>query len=315
MTSNISIIIPTMNRNETLKETISSLVSSQVLPLELIIVDQSNTPGMAEDIQNCLKNLPFAVKYTHLEKPSLTIARNVGAEMASGNVLVCMDDDVTVPQKVLGNIEKIFSDEKVAIIAGFDLNSGTGGTPQAKLGYLFLRKSRSQEFKGYVTAGLYGHITQQFEQTTDTDWAMGFFFVIRKDLLKKWNIQWDERLISYAYAEDLDFSWRYCQKAHKDDMKCLISRDVAIYHRVSQEWRETKRAFTFMEIFHREYISYKWGKSFWCRLGIRWANIGTFLMRLVKHDHPLDVLKAQFYCDWYRRDIKKGNLHTELFNK
>lgn len=37
----ISIVIPTMNRLESLKRTISHIVSGNVLPQEIIIVDQT----------------------------------------------------------------------------------------------------------------------------------------------------------------------------------------------------------------------------------------------------------------------------------
>ena len=144
---------------------------------------------------------------------------------------------------------------------------------------------------------------------------MGYFFVIRKGLAERWGLDWDERLVTYAYAEDLDFSWRYCRRAKAEGLRCLITPDVAVRHRISTEWRETPRAVTTMELFHREYLTYKWGLGLFSRLCTRWANLGTFLSRLLHHDHCLDVLRAQLLCDWHRGDIRRGILHTELFHR
>ena len=178
-----------------------------------------------------------------------------------------------------------------------------------------LRKSYILRKQGHISLGLFGRFPESFKEQITTDWAMGFFFVVRKSIINKYGIKWDEKLISYAYAEDLDFSYRYCKYAKNDGYKCIITDKVIVNHRVSKEWRETSRAVTFMEIFHREYFTYKWKLSLFSRLCTRWANLGTLFLRLVKWNHPLDVLKAQFYCDWYRHDIRIGNLHTDLYWK
>ena len=51
----ISIVIPTMNRLESLKRTISHIVSGNVLPQEIIIVDQTQDETIIEATQAFLK--------------------------------------------------------------------------------------------------------------------------------------------------------------------------------------------------------------------------------------------------------------------
>ena len=79
------------------------------------------------------------VVYIHLEKPSLTAARNVGIKMSKGDVLVFMDDDVDVDAETLSNVVDLFKDERLVIAGGLDKkdvyhNSKKGNS---KMGYLF----------------------------------------------------------------------------------------------------------------------------------------------------------------------------------
>lgn len=38
-------------------------------------------------------------------------------------------------------------------------------------------------------------------------------------------------------------------------------------------------------------------------------------MRIKRKDNAFDIIRAMYYCDKYRKDIKKGVLHTELYDK
>lgn len=66
----ISIVIPTMNRLESLKRTISHIVSGNVLPQEIIIVDQTQDETIIEATQAFLKsnvsNVFIYIKNNHL---------------------------------------------------------------------------------------------------------------------------------------------------------------------------------------------------------------------------------------------------------
>ena len=308
----ISVIIATMNRTDAVAETLASIGASSVLPSEVLIVDQSTKPETAEAIRSMGEQCAFSVKYYHLDRPSLTGARNYGLAQAANDTLIFMDDDVSVQKDTLSNIAQAMEDPGLAMIAGWNLQETKGNN---RLGYLFGLKSRKKEKEGgYYTQAIFGRYPQQLEAEMPTEWAMGYFFVIRKQLAQKWELCWDERLITYGYPEDLDFSVRYARHARAEGKQCILSPKVAVYHRVSQEWRETSRTVTFMKVINREYLSYKLGMPRRSRLATRWANFGMFLSRLIARDKPFDVLKAQYYCNRYRKDIRNGNLHTELYS-
>ena len=306
-----SVIIATMNRLKTFVETIHSLEQSSVFPDEVIIVDQSTIEETAESIRALAEKSGISIRYYHLDHPSLTHARNVGLQYANNDILVYMDDDVSIEKDTFRNVCQLMEDEMISLIGGLDLLTGKG---KNLFGYIFGFKSVfRKEYGGYVTPAMYGRYRSSITNQVKTEWAMGYFFVIRKSLAERWKLEWDERLISYGYPEDLDFSYRYAMKAEDEGMLCVLDPVVSVKHRVSQEWRETKTAVTYMKIVNREYLTYKFGWSFFSRIATRWSNFGLLIERCIHRDKPMDVIKAQLFCDKYRRDIKKGILHTELY--
>lgn len=308
----ISVIIPTMNRSNSLFRTLTTISKSELIPDEIIIVDQSTIIEQREAIKNGIKELNLNIIYIFQDTPSLTQARNSGFKIAKNEITVCMDDDVDVKENTFFRISNIMIDEKVSMIAGIDLNAGA---ESSKMGYLFGKKSYKNRKIGHVTGAMFSRIPKNISSQTETQWAMGYFFVVRRSLIIKWDMEWDEKFISYGFPEDLDFSYRYFKYSKEEGYSCILDPDVAVYHLVSKEWRATTRAVTFMFIINREYLSYKLGFNFISRIQTRWANLGIFFERLLKKDNCLDVIIAQFYCDKYRKDIKNGKLHTELYMK
>lgn len=307
--TSISIVIPTMNRVQSLLDTIEYLQQGTDCPDEIIVVDQSKSEEVQEQIQSALKETKISCHYFH-RPPSLTAARNFGLRQASNDVVVFMDDDVRVQPETIEHIQSIMEEDSISMIAGLDLNAGT---EKSKLGYVFGKKSYRKRAVGHVTGALYGRLPQKTTQRVQTQWAMGYFFAIRKSLAQKWQLAWDERFHSYGYPEDLDFSYRYWRASKEEGLQCIVDPLVSVYHMVSKEWRETEKAVTFMQVIHREYLTYKWGLHWTARLFTRWSNFGLFCERAVRRNRCLDVLKAQYYCDCYRKDIKKGILHPELY--
>ena len=306
-----SLIIATMNRLETLIQTFAELEKTSVVPNEIIILDQSTESAVINGIKRLSMSTKFHIRYYHLDYPSLTHARNVGLQYAKNDILIYMDDDVSVETDTFRNVCKIMEDETIALIGGLDSSTEKGKNP---FGYFFGFKSHFRKnLGGYVTSAMYGRYRSGFTGWAKTEWAMGYFFVIRKSLAERWDLEWDERFILYGYPEDLDFSYRYAKKAESEGLECILDPTVSVVHRVSQEWRETKKAVTYMKIVNREYLTYKFGWSFFSRMVTRWSNFGLLIQRCIHRDRPMDVIKAQLFCDKYRHDVKNGILHTELY--
>ena len=125
MLVDISVIIPTMNRPESLKQTLESIAKCKICPSEIIIVDQSQNTEIAKinrEVLNLISNRTN-VKYLYQDTPSLTCARNFGIRNAVNDIIVCSDDDVDVLANTFNKIAEVMSDKTIAMIAGLDTNT------------------------------------------------------------------------------------------------------------------------------------------------------------------------------------------------
>ncbi len=101
----VSLIIPTHNRRNELPRTLAAL-AAQTYPLEqleVVIVADGCVDGTAEYLRTC--TTPF--KRQTLEQPGLgpAAARNYGSQMATGELLIFLDDDIEAsPQFVQAHV-------------------------------------------------------------------------------------------------------------------------------------------------------------------------------------------------------------------
>ena len=310
----ICVIIPTLNRIDTLKETLVSLFNSNYIPDQLIIVDQTDDVVSRERIKQLLLDYKdkSEVRYLYQSHPSSTEARNTGMNYCKCDIMVFSDDDITVEKNTLNNLSDIFSDDKIAMVAGQDSN--VIGKKRSKMGYLFGKKSFSKRNEGHVTKSVLGRFPDtKIVGTVNTEWAMGFFFAVRSKLVKEWNIKFDTKLTSYAYAEDLDFSYSFYKKAKKNHLRCVISDSVIVDHRASKEWRVPSRKSTMMYVINRQYLCYKHKMGLSSQIAMRWCNLGDWFERVIHKKNAKDIMVAQRRADKHLKEIKNGKLDEKLY--
>lgn len=309
----ITVIIPTMNRPDSLKNTLKYIAMSEKKPAEVIVVDQSTDVDIAnlnrkytEEFDNEIASI-----YLYQSIPSLTKARNLGIKYATHEIIVCSDDDVDVETNTFKIIENVMADKSIAMIAGLDSN--TKLTNNSKIGYFMGTKSFRKRKIGHVTASMLGRFPIAVNNITETEWAMGFFFVIRKSLQSRWNIWWDEQLISYAYAEDLDFSYEYFKHARLENMKCIYHPEIIVTHQATKEFRVPSRKSTLMYIINREYLSYK-HFPLYSRVATRWTNFWRIVSAIKIPQHMKNLLEGQIKADLHRKELRKGQLSSKIFD-
>lgn len=306
----ISLVIPSYRRLNTLKKTLEILFESESLPDEIIIVDQTEeTNGRADTEALC--NKYSLIKYVHQNVPSLTKARNTGIQIATGEVLVFMDDDVDVRNNTFSEIREIMSNIQVGMIGGVDELSIA---PSSRSSKFFCKASNKKRNIGHVTEAVYGRFPDSLnEEFINTQWAMGFFFAIRKSLIEKYNILFDEKLQYYAYAEDLDFSYRYYKIANSEGLRCIMTPRIIVKHNVSTEFRLISEKTYCMNYAHRWYLSLKLFGSVKSKLAFIWSNIGDLLLAKRYRQSRKNVIRALLF--WLRnsRSIANGNFHYEKF--
>jgi GT2 family glycosyltransferase len=90
----VSVVIPTKGRKEQLRETIRSVLS-QTVKCEVIVIDDGSTDGTEQMVRN---EFPDVVYERREVSGGPTACRNRGAEIATGEFLVTLDDDCVLCQ-------------------------------------------------------------------------------------------------------------------------------------------------------------------------------------------------------------------------
>lgn len=88
--SRVSVIIPSLNRKPCVVNLISDLMEQTLEPSEIIVVDQSDIPY---ELTGCV--------YVHDVGRGPCRAKNKGIELATGDILVFLDDDIRIDSTFL----------------------------------------------------------------------------------------------------------------------------------------------------------------------------------------------------------------------
>jgi GT2 family glycosyltransferase len=108
----ISIVVLTYNRIESLKSLLSELQELQYPRLEIIVVDNCSEVPAAS-----LAAIYPRVIFLRTPANAGTAGRNVGMARASGDIIVCLDDDVAgLTDTALWKLPSLFADPKLASV-------------------------------------------------------------------------------------------------------------------------------------------------------------------------------------------------------
>lgn len=135
----VSVVIPTYNRQDSLRRTLESLVGQTMAAdsFEVTVVDdgsEDRTAAVAAD------SWPFAVRYLKQQNCGATAARNHGAQYSQGEVLVFVDDDITVAPAALQSLYQTCLAEAQVVVLGV-LSAPEQGNPLVE--YLAIRPGSS----------------------------------------------------------------------------------------------------------------------------------------------------------------------------
>jgi glycosyltransferase involved in cell wall biosynthesis len=124
----VSIILPTHDRPERLRRAVGSILAQTRRPDELIVIDDG---GGGEPTALAGKVRDAGVRFVHerRERPSLPASRNRGMAIARGDVLLFMDDDVTLPPSFVSDLMALYEADAGGVVAGI---GATVSPPKAR---------------------------------------------------------------------------------------------------------------------------------------------------------------------------------------
>lgn len=197
---------------------IKSLNYQTLLPLELIIVDASETSS--EEIYREELRPDINLKYWLVKSPGTTYQRNFGAQKAQGDILAIYDDDVILEADFLAEILQVFqsdSDQKIGAVCGKITNNPLRSKVLFRLHrfgakiikkIFFLQEEGPGNFKksGFPRPFDYQKLTRKKLSQT----LSGCTATFRKEVFL--NYLYDEQLTGYSYMDDADLGYRLSRK-------------------------------------------------------------------------------------------------------
>jgi len=111
--ASVSVVIPTHNHVAFLPEALESVFAQRLQPREVIVVDDGSTDGTDEVLWR------YASRIRALRQPNRGVAsaRNVGASIASGDLLAFLDaDDLWLPPKLEWQVAHLGRDPELGLV-------------------------------------------------------------------------------------------------------------------------------------------------------------------------------------------------------
>ncbi len=186
----ISIVIPTHNGAARLAACLQSLRSSSLTPHEIIVVDDASSDGSA-DIASQYRCCVVRVD----ENIGAARAKNRGAHIATGDVLLFTDDDVLLQREALAKVAHDLEDPHVAGVVG-----------------LLARETGFLDF-----ASNYKNLWMRFTYARLPRERIGVFYTSIAALRRSVFLQlggFDENYAGASIAEDTEFGQRIWAAGH-----------------------------------------------------------------------------------------------------
>lgn len=106
----VSLIMPTLNRYDDIYLLMNSLENQTYKNFELIVIDQNQNDKVKEIVDKYVDKID--IKYIKSEKIGLSYNRNIGIDMAKGEVIGFPDDDCVYEIDTLEKVIKFFNENK-----------------------------------------------------------------------------------------------------------------------------------------------------------------------------------------------------------
>ena len=117
----ISVVLPTYNRADSLRITLQTLFKQECPPglsWELLVVDNNSTDSTSEIVRSYSHKRQSTVRYLLERKQGRSAALNSGIVEAKGDIIAFTDDDVLIHHGWLANLKQTFEQFDCDAVAG-----------------------------------------------------------------------------------------------------------------------------------------------------------------------------------------------------
>ena len=222
----ISIIIPTSNRKKLLEQVLYALNVQTWKEFEVIIIDDGSVDGTQQFISSFQS--PYLLRYVYLNKQEgngASHSRNVGIDMAIGDVIIFLDSDSLVHKNFVEEHYRFHQVHNNLAVVGIrwellyeeiDIDLIKRGFMKSDLPVKSLEKqNRMFQFFSYNLSQY--EVPWWFFSTSNAS--------VRKDALHKVG-KFDEEFGKYILYEDTEIAYRL----YKNSTKFVLNANTECYH-------------------------------------------------------------------------------------
>jgi succinoglycan biosynthesis protein ExoA len=266
----------TRDRPASLRACVDSLATQTRRPRELIVVDGGTVRLPARYRRRVRRRLaPVPVRWLATE-PGLPRQRNLGAERATGSVVVFLDDDVVLEPGYLEAVAAVFEaddDRTIGGVGGAQVPDPTPAESAWRRAACRLFQLESYGDGRVKRSGRPAYLLSP-TRTAEVEFLSGCNMSFRREVLAEHDF--DERLCGYALGEDLSFSYAVGRRWR------LVATPLArLDHRQARDGRPPTRAFRTMSVFNKYlFVREQRARGVLDWASYLWANLGDLLLRL-----------------------------------
>jgi len=239
----VSVVIPTLNRDRELCDTISYFLEKETYsPFELIVVDQSKTH--TPETSAYLASVANRINYLKLDYCNLPAARNTGIRHARGSIVVFVDDDVRIENGFLSAHVAPYADPGIVAVGGMIVQKDDKTLSRDEIDEKFYNDLISMRTSSFLVDFSYA-----------SRYALGGNSSFRKEWLDRLG-GFDENFIGCALEEDREL----CYRIKNDGGRILYNPRARLFHygRVTGGTRSVdKYKYEFSYIYCENYFLWK----------------------------------------------------------
>ena len=216
----VSIIIPSWNTRELLRQCLKSLISNFQFPIsnfEIIVVDNGSTDGSPTMVA---KEFPQARLIKNKKNLGFGAANNQGMKTATGDYLLLLNSDTVVGKDAPLKMATFLAENPQVGAVGCRLLNSDGSLqssagPFPSLGVVFVMLFWEHWLKNLVRSS--------FKKTIEVDWVMGAALMVRREVIKKVGLM-DEGI--FMYMDEVE----WCYRIKKAGFKVMFYPGAEIVH-------------------------------------------------------------------------------------
>jgi len=224
----VSVILPTFNECDNIIALIERIIKSLPMEKEIIVIDDDSPDGTSELVARRYRNNPFVRLINRKNERGLTSAVQRGINEATGDIIVWMDCDLSMPpEKIPELIGKITEQGFDVAVGSRYVEGGADKRTSSGKAMLFIHKTLSTLITRFTSFMLWKDFY---------DWTSGFI-AVKSEVIKKIPLKGDygEYFIEMIY--------------------CILKSGYKVvevpYHLIPREHGESKTATNIFGFFKR----------------------------------------------------------------